>query len=464
MESINPATGVRIASYPEHEPAAIDALLDRAVAAYRDWRLRSFADRGRLMAAVAAVLRAHVSEFSELMTLEMGKPIAAAESEVEKCAVTCEHFARYAERYLAAEDIASDAAHSFVRYDPLGVVLAVMPWNFPFWQAIRCAAPALMAGNVVVLKHASNVPGSALALERVFAEAGLPAGAFTSLLIPGSQVDPLIRDPRIAGVSVTGSEATGASVASVAGAALKKCVLELGGSDPFIVLADADVDAVAVEAAAARTINNGESCIAAKRFIVAEPVADAFLDRFTDAMRRLVVGDPLDRATQIGPLARPDLVDALERQVGDSVRMGAQLTAGGKRLERPGSYFPPTVLANVEPGMPVFDEETFGPVAAVIRSRDERHAIALANLSRYGLGASIWTADAARGERLAADIEAGCVFVNGAVKSDARLPFGGVKASGWGRELSAAGIREFTNVKTVWRADARHATQPRRAE
>jgi succinate-semialdehyde dehydrogenase len=316
---------------------------------------------------------------------------------------------------------------------------------------IRCAAPAVMAGNAVVLKHASNVPGCALAIAEAFDQAGLPPGTFATLLVPSSRAGELVTDPRIAAVSVTGSEPAGAAVAAAAGRSLKKTVLELGGSDAFIVLADADPERTAAEAAAARCINNGESCIAAKRFIVDAAIADDFTHHLKSAMAAMTIGDPLDRATQIGPLARPDLVDALEDQVTRSVQLGARVVTGGRRLERPGCFFPPTVLADVVPGMPAFDEETFGPVAPVIRARDTAHAVELANRSRFGLGASIWTADPAHGEALAARIEAGSVFINGAVKSDPRLPFGGVKASGYGRELSAEGIREFTNVKTVWR-------------
>ena len=452
MDSVNPATGRRIAAYPEQDDATVDAALNAAHDAFQSWRDRPLSDRGRLLASTAAALRAQAPEFARLMTLEMGKPIAAAEAEVEKCAWVCEHFAGNAARYLEPEVIATDATRSIVRCDPLGVVLAIMPWNFPFWQVFRCAAPALMAGNTVVLKHASNVPGCALAIERTFRDAGLPAGVFTTLLVPSARADQLVRDPRIAAVSVTGSESTGAAVAEAAGRTIKKTVLELGGSDAFIVLADADPDATAREAAAARCINNGQSCIAAKRFIVEAPIAARFEQRLTEIMRALVVGDPLDRATQLGPLARQDLLDTLEDQVDRSVRQGAALRAGGRRLDRPGFFFPPTVLAGVTPGMPAFDEETFGPVAPIIVARDEAQAIELANHSRYGLGASVWTGAPERGERLAAAIEAGSVFVNGAVRSDPRLPFGGVKASGYGRELSAVGIREFVNVKTVWRA------------
>jgi succinate-semialdehyde dehydrogenase/glutarate-semialdehyde dehydrogenase len=337
-----------------------------------------------------------------------------------------------------------------VRFDPLGVVLAVMPWNFPFWQVIRCAAPALAAGNTVLLKHASNVPGCAIALEEAFHEAGFPEGAFTTLLVPARAVGEIIAHPAVRAVSLTGSEAAGRQVAALAGASLKKTVLELGGSDAFVVLADADVEYAALQAALARTLNNGQSCIAAKRFIVEEPVAGRFEVAFIASMAALRVGDPRDRATQVGPLARPDLVDELEDQVGRTVAAGATLRLGGRRQEGPGCFFPPTVLTGVEPGMAAFDEETFGPVGPVIRARDTEHALELANRSRYGLGGSIWTADAGRGRALAARFEAGAVFVNETVKSDPRVPFGGVKDSGYGRELAAFGLREFANVKTVW--------------
>ena len=452
MNSINPATGELIRSYDDHSAADVDLALAAAVRAFESWRLAPMAARGQRLHAAAAVLRRRAPELAQLMTLEMGKPIAAAEAEVEKCAWACEYFAEHAAELLAERAIATDASASFVRHDPLGVVLAIMPWNFPFWQVFRCAAPALMAGNTVVLKHASNVAGCAFAIADVFEQAGLPMGTFTSLLVPSSRAESLVTDPRIAAVSVTGSEAAGREIAAAAGRSLKKTVLELGGSDAFIVLADADPVHAAEQAAAARCINNGESCIAAKRFIVVECIASAFERRLTEAMAGMTVGDPLDRAVQIGPLARPDLVDALEDQVARSVAAGAKLATGGRRLDRRGSYFPPTVLTNVSPGMAAFDEETFGPVAPVIRARDAEHAVALANQSRFGLGASIWTADTERGESLASRIDAGAVFINAIVKSDPRLPFGGIKASGYGRELSAEGIREFVNVKTVWRA------------
>ncbi|HZL38435.1 MAG TPA: aldehyde dehydrogenase family protein, partial [Tepidisphaeraceae bacterium] len=384
-----------------------------------------------------------------LMAREMGKPVMAGEAEVEKCAACCEHFALHSAKYLSQIDIESDAAQSYVRFDPLGGVLAIMPWNFPFWQVFRFAAPALMAGNVGLLKHAPNVPGCALAIEDVFREAGFPPGVFSTLLVDTSAVGEIIKHPAVAAVTLTGSERAGAAVAAQAGAELKKAVLELGGSDPFIVLPDADVQATARAAASARTINSGQSCIAAKRFIV---VGDGreFERHFARALAALKLGDPTDRATDQGPLARLDLLENLDRQVRESIAAGARLVTGGHRLPRTGYFYAPTLLADVGPGMPVFDEETFGPVAALIDARGVDDAIRLANLSKYGLGASIWTRDAAAAQLLAARLEAGCVFVNGPVKSDPRLPFGGIKRSGYGRELSAFGIHEFVNIKTVW--------------
>ncbi|MFO0985230.1 MAG: NAD-dependent succinate-semialdehyde dehydrogenase [Planctomycetota bacterium] len=450
MRSINPATGEPVAEYGDHDRDEIARRLALAERCFRAWRHAPFAERAAPMRRAAQLLRRDVARHARLMTLEMGKPIAAAEAEVEKCAAACEHFAEHAQHYLAPERIASDARESLVRYDPIGPVLALMPWNFPFWQLFRFAAPALMAGNVGLLKHASNVPGCALAIEAVFQEAGFPAGALSTLLVGAPAVADLIAHPVVRAVTLTGSEQAGAKVAAQAGAALKKTVLELGGSDPFVVLGDVDVDLIAQTAARARTINSGQSCIAAKRFIVVEPIVARFERSLARHMASFTVGDPMDRATDIGPLARADLVGSLHDQVQRSIRAGATLLVGGQRLDRPGFFYAPTVLAGVEPGMPAFDEETFGPVAAVVRARDVDHAIELANRSCFGLGASIWTGDSERGERLARDLEAGCVFVNGIVKSDPRLPFGGVKRSGYGRELAQVGTREFVNIKTVW--------------
>jgi succinate-semialdehyde dehydrogenase/glutarate-semialdehyde dehydrogenase len=450
MKAINPTTGETLGTYPDHSLAEVAQRLERAEHGFENWRRSSFAERAKLLRAVAAVLRQRQAELAHLMTLEMGKPIAQSESEVEKCAWACDHFAEHAEQDLSVENVASDAARSFVRYDPLGPILAVMPWNFPLWQVIRAAAPALMAGNVLVLKHASNVPGCADGLERAFADAGAPTGVFQQVRIPGAGAEALVDHAAIRAVTLTGSEAAGMALGARAGRALKKTVLELGGSDPFLVLADADPMQAATQAAAARIINNGQSCIAAKRFIVERPLAERFERLLGQRMARLKVGDPLDRATELGPLARPDLVDALERQMRESIRAGARLVTGGARPERAGSFYAPTVLADVRPGMPAFDEETFGPLAAVIVAEDDQDAVHLANQSGFGLGASVWTSDPARGEALAQGLEAGSVFVNGIVKSDPRLPFGGVKRSGYGRELGLWGIREFVNVKTVW--------------
>ncbi|HEY0512796.1 MAG TPA: NAD-dependent succinate-semialdehyde dehydrogenase [Thermoanaerobaculia bacterium] len=450
LKAVNPATGELIRQYPEHDEQEVQRRLELAEQAFGSWRRFDYEERAPHLTAVADLLRERRADFARLMTEEMGKTLAAAESEVDKCAWACDFYAENAGRFLAAETVATDAAKSFVRYDPIGPVLAIMPWNFPFWQFFRFAAPALMAGNVAVLKHAANVPGSALAIEAVFREAGLPEGVVTTLLVSSGRVKYLIGHPAVRAVTLTGSDRAGREVAAEAGRCLKKTVLELGGSDPFIVLDDVDPAEVARQAAKARTINSGQSCIAAKRFIVEAAVADRFEEEFTRAMEGLKVGDPMDGGTDVGPMAREDLLDALDDQVKRTVQAGAELRTGGHRLERKGWYYAPTVLVGVEPGMAAFDEETFGPVAAVIRARDSAHAVELANRSHFGLGASVWTGDAARGEDLAAEIDSGSVFVNGAVKSDPRLPFGGVKDSGYGRELAEVGIREFVNIKTVW--------------
>ena len=450
MKSVNPATGELIRDYAEHSDADVRGRITAAQRAYGTWRGASFTDRAALMRRAVDLLRQQREKLARLMTDEMGKPIASAEAEVDKCAWGCEFYAEHAERYLASELVATDATKSFVRYDPLGPILAIMPWNFPFWQVFRFAAPALMAGNVALLKHAANVPGCALAIEEVFRKAGFPEGVMTTLLISSDRVQSLIEHPAIRAVTLTGSDRAGESVAATAGKQLKKTVLELGGSDPFIVLADADPAAVAREAAKARTINSGQSCIAAKRFIVEESIAERFEQAFAAQMKNLKVGDPLDRVTEVGPLAREDLVDSLDDQVRRTTTSGAKLLAGGERLSRKGYFYSPTVLANVEPGMAAFDEETFGPVAAVTRAKDVDHAVELANRSQFGLASSIWTGDPARGEALAARIESGAVFVNEISKSDPRLPFGGIKRSGYGRELAEFGIREFVNIKSVY--------------
>ena len=463
MRSINPATEEVTAEYPDHTPAQVESLLKEARSAFERWAVTSIESRGHVMRRAAGVLRERSVELSSLMTREMGKPITQSEAEIEKCAGCCEHFADHAARYLAQETIASDADHSYIRYDPLGAVLAIMPWNFPFWQVIRFAAPALMAGNVGVLKHAPNVPGCAIAIERVFADAGFPPGVLSTLLVDAGAVEGIINNPTIQAVTLTGSNRAGMAVASEAGRALKKTVLELGGSDPFIVLGDADMPAVASAAASARNINSGQSCIAAKRFIVVGN-AEPFTTEFVRAVLKMKVGDPTDRSVEIGPLARLDLLENLHAQVERSVASGAKLLAGGHRLPRRGFFYAPTVLGEVRPGIAAFDEETFGPVAPIISARDEDEAVELANQSVYGLGASIWTRDLALAEQLAARIDSGSVFINGPVKSDSRLPFGGIKQSGYGRELSQHGIREFVNIKTVWTRSDRARVETSQSE
>lgn len=450
FKSVNPATEEVIGTYEEFTDTQVRSALEKTTHGFNKWRKETYVDRGRLMTLAGSYLRKNKSRLAGMITAEMGKPILEAEAEIEKCALTCDYFAENTKRFLAATNIKSNASQSYVSFEPLGTVLAIMPWNFPFWQVFRFAAPALMAGNVALLKHASNVSQCALAIEEAFREADFPSGVFQTLLVPGDSVSKLIADPSVHAVTLTGSDVTGSKVAEASGKNLKKAVLELGGSDPFIVLADADVQLAADTAARARNQNTGQSCIAAKRFIVVEAVAREFEHKFVEAVAKLKLGDPTRRDTQVGPLARADLRETLEGQVQRSVQAGAKIAVGGRRPERRGYFYEPTVLTEVTPDMAAFHEETFGPVAAITIARDSIEAIRMANMSQYGLGAALWTADTARAKVLAREIQAGSVFINGMVASDPRLPFGGVKRSGYGRELSEFGIREFTNVQTIW--------------
>jgi succinate-semialdehyde dehydrogenase / glutarate-semialdehyde dehydrogenase len=453
IASVNPATGKTIRIFEALNDAAIDAALARSVSAFRVNRARGFHERATRMRRTAEILEQRQNDLGRLITTEMGKPVKAAVAEVVKCANTCRYYAGSAEGYLADEHVKTEAHETFIRYEPMGTILAVMPWNFPFWQVFRFAAPALMAGNVAVLKHASNVPQCALAIENAFRDAGFVNDEFQTLLIGSEQVERVIADPRVKAVTLTGSEPAGASVASIAAKHIKKAVLELGGSDPFIVMPSASLDDAVATAVKARIVNNGQSCIAAKRFIVHESIADEFEKRFVAAMKALKVGDPLDESTDIGPLATPRIVDDIEKQVRESVAAGAQLLTGGTRLGEHGNYYAPTVLARIPPDAPAAREETFGPVASLFRVKDLSEAIAVANDSPFGLGASVWTNDRAEADRFIDGIDTGQVFVNAMVASDPRVPFGGTKHSGLGRELGAYGIREFVNVKTVWVAN-----------
>lgn len=464
IESIEPATETVLARFDSHSAAAVDDAIAQADAAFQTWRSVPIAQRAVPMHALARVLRDRKDRYARTITTEMGKPITEALAEIEKCALNCDFYADHAAAFLADEPVAANARESFVAFEPLGVVLAVMPWNYPFWQVIRFLAPAFMAGNAAVLKHASNVPQSALAIEEAVRDAGFPAGLLRTLLVPGAAVEPVIADDRVRAVTLTGSTATGARIAELAGRAVKKAVLELGGSDPFIVLRDADLAAAAETAAKARFQNAGQSCIAAKRFLVEAPVAADFERRFADAIRALRVGDPLDPATQVGPLAREDLRDTLDRQVRQSVRMGARVVVGGTKREGKGWFYEPTLLADVTEAMPVLNEETFGPVAALLSVRDADEAIRVANSSPYGLGAALWTKDIVAARAIARRIESGSVFINGMVASDPRLPFGGVKRSGYGRELSHFGIREFVNIQTIWIGPAQQPAKVANAE
>ncbi|MFA5700372.1 MAG: NAD-dependent succinate-semialdehyde dehydrogenase [Desulfuromonas sp.] len=449
IESLNPTTGEVMKVYTEWSDAKVAQTIEAVHQTYLQWRTTDFSWRKELMLKAATILLQRKDEFALLMAREMGKPITEGVGEIEKCAVVCKYYAENAQQMLADEPLESDAGKSYVAFRPQGIVLAVMPWNFPFWQVFRFAAPALMAGNAGVLKHASNVPGCALAIEEVFVAAGFPQNIFRTLMIGSGKVDKVIENPRIIATTLTGSEIAGSKVAQKSGEMLKKSVMELGGSDPFVVLEDADLDEAAAVGVRARCLNSGQSCIAAKRFIVVDAVYDKFLEKFKAGMQALKVGDPVDAKTQIGPQAREDLMLQLHEQVLASVKRGAKVELGGKPCGK-GAFYPPTILAGVDKGMPAYSEEFFGPVAIFIRVKDEAEALHVANDTPFGLGGSVWTADAARGEALAAQIRAGAVFVNGMVKSDPRLPFGGVGISGFGRELSYYGIREFVNIQTVW--------------
>jgi succinate-semialdehyde dehydrogenase/glutarate-semialdehyde dehydrogenase len=450
IATINPATGETLETFQPLSNSEIEQKLELAVTTFRSERKTPFAERARRMLKAAQILERDKEKFAHLMTLEMGKPYKAAVAEALKCTTACRYYAENAEQILADEVIETGAKKTFIRYRPIGPVLAVMPWNFPFWQVIRFAAPALMAGNVGLLKHASNVPQCALAIERIFLEAGFPLGAFQTLLIGSPQVDAILNDPRVVAATLTGSEQAGIEVGIAAAKRIKKVVLELGGSDPFIVMPSADLDSAVATAVEARVINNGQSCIAAKRFIVHEAIAADFEKKFVTRMKNLRIGDPFDEKTELGPLATASAVKDLDADVQKSIKAGAKLLTGGHKLELPGNYYAPTVLTDIPKESPAYREEFFGPVASLFRVKDIDEAIRLANDSRFGLGASAWTADDRERERFINELESGMVFINKMVASDTRIPFGGVKSSGHGRELSANGIREFMNIKTVW--------------
>jgi succinate-semialdehyde dehydrogenase/glutarate-semialdehyde dehydrogenase len=449
IATLNPATGELIKSFDGHSQAEIDARIRKAVETFRKHRLTPFSDRAAKMKRAGELLIERKEELGKLMTLEMGKPIKAAIAEAEKCATACMYYVEHAEGILATRSVPTKDGEAFVHFQPIGPVLAIMPWNFPFWQVFRFAAPAIMAGNVGLLKHSSNVPQCALAIESILRDAGFPEGVFQTLLIGSREVAAIIADPRVAAVTLTGSEGAGRSVGETAGHALKKTVLELGGSDPFIVMPGADIDQAATTAVTARMINNGQSCIAAKRFIVHKDVYDRFIDRFVAGVKAVKVGDPMDQSVDLGPLATKDIRDDLVQQVNKSLTQGARALCGAKVIDGPGYYYEPTVLVDIPQDSPADEEELFGPVASVWKANDLSHAIDIANSSRFGLGASAWTNDAAEREQLIRDIESGLLFINGMVASEAGLPFGGVKDSGYGRELADFGIMEFVNIKSV---------------
>jgi succinate-semialdehyde dehydrogenase / glutarate-semialdehyde dehydrogenase len=450
IATINPYTGETLRVFEPITPEQLNSKLDLAAATFSSYRKTAFADRARCMSRVADILERDKQRLGRLITIEMGKPLAASVQEIEKCALACRYYAEHAEQYLADEVVKTNASKSFIRYLPLGPVLAIMPWNFPFWQVIRFLAPALMAGNTGLLKHASNVPQCALEIERICLEAGFENGVFQTLLVGVEHVDSMLGDRRIAAATITGSEDAGIKVAVGAAKRVKKVVLELGGSDPFIVMPSADLDAAVATGVRARTINTGQSCIAAKRFIVAEQIADEFERKFVAAMMALKLGDPLDPGTEIGPLATANGVRTLHADVTKTLEAGARALTGAEPVNGKGFFYAPTVLTDVPVGSPAYCEEFFGPVASLFRVRDINHAIKIANDTRFGLGASAWTTDPAEQEQFANELDAGMVFINSMVVSDPRLPFGGVKMSGYGRELSVQGIREFVNIKTVW--------------
>jgi len=448
FHTTNPFTGEIIYKFPGQTESQVNGIIQKANNSFLDWKNIPISQKGALFIQLAKTLRKNKEDYARLITAEMGKIISESRAEIEKCAWLCEYYAENAEQMLAPEIIESDASKSYVRFDPIGIIYAIMPWNFPFWQALRAAVPTIMAGNVVVLKHAPNVFGCALAIEKLFIEAGFPANVFSNLVIPIEISENIIANPLVQGVTITGSQKAGSIVASQAGKYLKKCVLELGGSDPFIILADANFNQACQVGTNSRMMNSGQVCIAAKRFIVEESIFGDFIRKQRDLLQSLQLGGPMDENTQLGPMARIDLLEQIEKQVDDSLKMGAKLFCGGKRIDN--KFYAPTLLFDVQKGMPVYDEETFGPVSVVIPAKNAEEAVRIANDTSFGLGASIWTKNLKLAEEMASKIDAGAVFINGMVKSDPRLPFGGTKRSGFGRELASFGIREFTNIKTVW--------------
>ena len=451
LQSINPFNQEVIQDYKEHSQYEINQIILKANNEFTKWKQTNFNERAKLLRNTASILKKNIEKYSKIMTMEMGKPIRESRAEIEKCVWVCEYYAENGQRFLSPQKIKTDASKSYVTIQPLGVILAVMPWNFPFWQVFRFAAPTLMAGNVGILKHSSNVSGCALAIEQIFRYADFPKNAFRTLLINSTKVASIIENPAVKAVTLTGSTPAGKAVASKTGEMLKKTVLELGGNDPYIILEDADIQNAANLCSVSRLINAGQSCIAAKRFIVVESVLQEFQSLLTQNMKNVTMGDPFDENTNVGPMARIDLRDELHQQVVESVKLGAKLLLGGQIPDRKRAFYPPTILTDVKPGMPAFDEELFGPVAAIVSATNEKEAIQLANNSVFGLGAAVFTKDIARGENIASEkLEAGSCFVNDFVKSDPRLPFGGIKQSGYGRELSDLGIREFVNIKTVY--------------